>query len=856
MAKYRLSLLCLLLAACFLWLAVSQRVGATYLEDDLLWLLPSVEHTLHTQSLYGVLKAFHASEMDFSDGMYFSFLLTLFGHHFPAYAFISFITHFFIAVSFFMMLVLGLRLSQGLSLLASLIYLTFDGHYHAYLWPMAAHHLWVLFISFLTMTLYLIADRRLDEGKNINTLYGWLIVLAVCAGLNRQSILVLPLMMAAHIAFTNKDTSKVLNKIRRWLPVFYLMSVYVVVVIFSGGPQAVLDKFLHHNAHQWPWFIVAAGWAVFILCLYGALCLALRKSVINKLYSLRRPWYGLLFFSYPMGVCCYTWFAPMASIQSRGVFQRWQPMALPEGIWAHTIWWFLGTVLLLHLIRTAVVKRDLLIVLVWYLFLIPYLALQGENIPSRYLIYVSPVFALGMALFWQELKWKWIKTFGTVVLVILMALNIWAIHLRSLSSWITDYRWSYDFVKDAQFIKADLMRKAIKPVDASLCVQHVSPMPYLNNWRGKFLSEDFGGFSPLIDITQSVLGAVPRSFSINKPCASEDQKYDALMMNSSRVRILNDTVQADSRALYAQDYDADTKIIQNDRLIYQDSVFSKPLDFAQGRLIGTYKGFSIFYFGQYFFIIRGNHFNLIQFKINRYKPGYAAKTLWEARQWIDRGPMPSVSQDSFSMALRVEKSYTFKMSWWGIPIGQWLWQIGQGDIGQHSYTSCVFTLKPYGYVYTAILDGDFLPIQSQEGSLVKFKKNLVPVIMYNHQQDIMQRRGYTEDILVDTRDMAGLFTWILKQHYQQNGIYRSSFHEGRDLYLCEIIPVKMTGDKILINIHIARILRDLTTRPWGSLEALLNVQGDLNLPVQLTLKFGFLHIPINFKTIGPNEDKT
>jgi len=861
-ANYRLSLLCLLVAACFLWMAIAQRLGHTYLEDDLLWLVPSVENTLHTQSLYGVLKAFHASEMTLFDGMYFSFLVTFIGHHFSVYAYASFICHFLIAVAFFMMLFLGLRLSQTLGLLASLIYLTFCGHYDAYLWPMAAHHLWVLLFSFVMMTLYLIADRRLDENKNIDKIYGVMLVLALCAGFSRLSILVLPLMMVAHIVLTNHNTLKVADKIRRWLPVFYLLTVYQLIIILAGGHQDVLGKIFYPHSYQSRGamaMLIAAGWAVFLLGLYAVMGLAVRFAPTNKLYFLRWPWYGLLFFSYPLGLCSYTWFAPMASAESRGVFQRWQPMVLPEGILAHVGWWCLGAVLLFYLIRQALVRRDLLIFLVWYLFLMPFLALKGDSIPSRYLIYVSPVLAVSLGVVWQQLKPKWIKTAATAGLLILMASNIWAIHVQSLFSWTADYRESYDFIKYAHFIKADLIHKGIKPSDASLCVQNAGPMPYLDRWRGRFLHKDFDGYRPLIDITESVLGSNPRSFKINKPCTSEDQRYDGLIMDSSRIKILGSPIHGNSLELFAQDYDPDLKIIHNDRLIYQDSVFSKPLDFAQGHLIGAYKGYSIFYFGEYYFVVPGKNFNLIQFKLNSYVPSYAAKTLWEARQWIDykQGIFPSPSQRSLvPISFPVTKSYAYRLSCLGFPVGYWQWQTGQRYFDHNRYTYSIFTFKPWawltyysGYVYKTILDQNLLPVRSQKGSLDKFKKNLGQVIIYDHHQGFMQRKGYKEDIFSDTRDLAGLLTWVLKQNYQQGGIYRTSFHEGRDLYQCEIILVKTIGDKIFINIHISRIYRDLTIRPWGTLEALLIYRGDINLPVQLILKFGFLHIPIDFKGI-------
>lgn len=267
MANYRVSLLCLSLVACFLWSAVAGRLGATYLEDDLLWFIPSIENTLHTQSFVDVLRTFHSSEMTLFDGMYFSFFLIFIGHHFPVYAYASFILHFLISIAFFMMLFLGLRLSQGQSLLASLIYLTFCGHYHAYLWPMAAHHLWVLLFTFVIMTFYLIADRRLDENKNIDKIYGWMIVLAVCAGFNRISILLLPLIMISHMLFNNKDIVKLVDKVRRWLPVFYLLTAYQVIILFSGGKEDVLSKILPHHSYQWAWsamVFIMVGWAVFM----------------------------------------------------------------------------------------------------------------------------------------------------------------------------------------------------------------------------------------------------------------------------------------------------------------------------------------------------------------------------------------------------------------------------------------------------------------------------------------------------------------------------------------------------------------------------------------------------------------
>lgn len=863
MANYRISLLCFFLAACFLWLAVAQRLGQTYLEDDLLWFIPCVENTLHTQSLGGILKTFHSSEMTLFDGMYFSFFVTFIGHHFPVYAYASFLCHLLDSMAFFIFLFWGLRLSQGQCLLASLIYLTFYGHYHAYLWPMAAHHLWVLLFSFIMMTFYLIADRRLDENKDIHMIYGWMVALALCAGFNRLSILVLPLMMGAHIVLTNDTISKLLGKVHQWLPVLYFLTVYQVVIIFSGGKQDVISKILSYHPHQWAWpaaILIAAGWAVFILGLYTVMSLVLRKTVTNKFYSLHWPWYGLLVFSYPLSVCGYSFFVPMASVERPGAFQRWQPMVLPEGVLAHAGWWLCGAGLLLYLIRIAIVKREMLIFLVWYLFFVPFLGLNGENIPSRYLVYVSPILAVSLALFWDQMQRKWIKTVVTLGLVMLMAFNIYAIHVRSLSSWTTDYRWSYDFIKYAHFIKADLIQKGIKPVDASICVQNAGPMPYLDRWQGRFLSYGFDGYRPLVDITDSVLGAGPRSFKVNKPCSVGDQIYDARIMNTSKINLENGPILGNRLELYSQDYDPDLKILQNDRLIYQDSVFPKPLDFPQGQFIGKYKGFFIFYFGEYFFVVPGKYFNLIQFKINSYAPSYATKYLWKAHQWVDErsGIIPVTRKRPLVPPdFLLTSSYIFNLSWGGVPIGHWQWQTGDGYSDHNEYTLSVFTLKPwvwfshnYGYVYKTILDQDLLPIIAQEGSLDRSKKNLPGAIIYDHQQGFMVRRGYQEDIFFDTRDLAGLLTWVLKQDYRQGGVFRTSFHVGRELYQCEIMPEKMIHDKVLLNIQLSRVRRDLTISPWMNLEALLIHRGNVNLPAQIILKFGFLHIPIDFNAVG------
>ncbi len=521
------------LAALF-W-ACSSRFLHIYLEDDFLWCLPLIEQIKHTQALPQMVHSFNAGELSLFDGIYFSLLLSMFGDHLQFYVFVSLAVHLCNAGLLFHLLFKRMRMSWAVSFFAAAIYLTFYGHFHAYMRPISISHTMVVSLILLLSNLYLGIEQRRENNQRIRRLYAWAMGTAVIACVMRLSIVIVPLIMFMHMWFTAKNGKDAWRKFCLWGPVIFILLIYQWVLLTVVGRQGrtldgimgVFNSFVHPVSLMLSllmYFLLSAvttgGFYLFFKSATSEVFLKKFKKII--------PWAFVfpLFFL----LCLFNWLMALPSAHTADAYQRWQLMAYPEGARLFVLL-LLSWVMMVAFTRHAIARApEGIIFVIWYLGLLPFLGWQLDPVPSRYLIYISPIFATVLSFFLFEVLPQRFKFFrehlGRWVMVgvvcIFIFSNIYAIRVRLTRSVLGDYLWSYDYVKAANLIndhiQANYTNNEIRAL--SVCVQGVDPIPFLDGWKS-FLGDHFDPNASFVMTLRSRIGEV-KDIHVNRECQNND----------------------------------------------------------------------------------------------------------------------------------------------------------------------------------------------------------------------------------------------------------------------------------------------------------------------------------------------
>jgi len=381
-----------------LWLAaLIPRIAQTYLEDDLLWAIPLVNTLSQTETWGNLFSLFHAGELTLFDGAYFIVLKKLFGFNFPAYAAMGVAVQFINSILLFLLLSRRMKCSFSASMCAAVLYLTFYGHFHAYLWPMAFHHLIIVTFFLVIIYFYLKTNECADAKGDHRGSFYWVLGFSLLAVPMRLSIVLLPLMMAGHLVWTMGNTDRLMGRFRLWRPVLILLSVYPCVVVLLGNTGDVLSGLLKPLrslaiGSGVAAVLIAAGisigfWYLFGLLLYQHAWARKMKSALQVLVWVIPLVTGLL------PLCLWLWAIALADALGGEAFGRWQIMSLPTQGWMWFLVWAMMAVIYCCFMRSLPKSPHMVIFLIWFLLLVPYLGGKATQMPSRYLIYITPIFA-------------------------------------------------------------------------------------------------------------------------------------------------------------------------------------------------------------------------------------------------------------------------------------------------------------------------------------------------------------------------------------------------------------------------------------------------------------------------------
>ncbi|GEM_PF-2985251 len=528
---------CLSFLTAFLILLLSllPRLNHIYLEDDFLWCLPLIDHVGKTQNFIQMLQTFQGGELSLFDGVYFWVMLHLLGTNLKMYAVVLVFVHIFNAILLFLLLFKRMRLPQKVSFYSSLIYLTFYGHFHAYIRPISASHLVVVFFILLLVNLYLKIIQQKENGQNFYGTYGVTLIVALLASFMRISIIIVPVIISVHIFFTCRERKELIKKYFFWMPILFILSGYQWILISLIGRQGgTLEGFIGTGHKFFYQNSLTSSLVIYVLFLgvLGGFLGWLSKSRVGQIWTrkIQSSVYLVIFIPHFFLLCLFQWITVLYSADTADPYTRWQMMSYPHGFILVCLFLFSIIVLYGFVRYTQTRNSDLIIFITWYLSLLPFLGLDFSTVPSRYLIYASPLFAVMLSLFifeifpqyWKIFRHRSFQAVFAAGIFIICLTNIFGIHNRLYRTILGDYLWSYDYVKTANVIK-DYLRENKMPKLSSktpLCVQGVEPIPFLDSWKS-FLGNDFPPYLPFIFTLQSKIGRnIP--IHINEECRETD----------------------------------------------------------------------------------------------------------------------------------------------------------------------------------------------------------------------------------------------------------------------------------------------------------------------------------------------
>lgn len=403
-----------------------------------------------------------------------------------------------------------LELPRRVGVCSALVYFTSFAHFHAYLWPPAAQHVFAVFTILLMLNLYLNIEQRV--GRRARYTWSFIAMWAVTLAASFQrSALIAPALILAHILVCSKDPQDRIAKYDRWLPFLLVYLVYPAIALtFVGDP-----KFMGFAGIPIRPFVKAL-----IFLLGGVACLlvirwllrvspiSLRGRSIMRVLILSVAAAGLVILAIidrrqvlwlynalvPFVAALTSFLDPLEAallIDSTEPYHYIVPRISAFSILLSLL--LIGTFVAVFVIK----KKPLVIVFVWYGLSVAYLLRYPGfpvRIPSRYFTYLSPVFAVifsavlvhGYGVLVRNMRLKPLSR-DIILVGVLMALfipNLLAIRLEMFRGKLINTYLTYDDIRTAHVIREDLRQAGIGHREPKLIyVRGVTEMPARQLWN-------------------------------------------------------------------------------------------------------------------------------------------------------------------------------------------------------------------------------------------------------------------------------------------------------------------------------------------------------------------------------------
>ncbi len=451
-----------------------------------------------------------------------------------------------------------LGFTRRVARLSGLTYLALFAHFHAIFWPVAIQHLLSVTSILAVLLLYLRTENQIQTGSR-GWRRGFLATLGVWAAASLQrGPMMLPALLLTHLGFDSKNAKERLGRFDRWLPGFLLSMIYPIGLIAFAGDVIVNDRVVRYP--------LPAVWKAAGLFLGGLACLFLIRQVLAGApypRRIRRTGLALALGAATILFLALCWKDPRQLLLA---YNGWAPFhalfaSFLEPI--RTVFLmsstepfylvppqisFLGLLLSLGtlgiFLRVFLLKnRSLLLLGAWYGFCLIHLLHSPSSfpsqVPSRYLIYISPIFAivfssvgaylfdrftpkapkgsgrpLGFARGRPGAFWKEMVLLG--IWAGLAVSNLVAIRLALFRGNLANTYLTYDYVRTAHLIRQEISRSGGEgpPSDSRpITVNNVMPMACF-----EFSPDDPARYETFRTVMRETLGdRSPREIRVNRP---------------------------------------------------------------------------------------------------------------------------------------------------------------------------------------------------------------------------------------------------------------------------------------------------------------------------------------------------
>lgn len=346
-----------------------------------------------------------------------------------------------------------LGLSPQVSRSAGWVYLCLFAHFHSFFWPTAAQHVMSLTAILGVLWLYLRTEERLSAREgDWHRGYAATLAVGAVASLGRSTLLA-PLLVLSHGLLVSRDPQERFARFIRWMPLYLLFMIYPAWSLSFVGDVILNDAIVRLPAPPLVRMAFLVGFGMVVLVLFRFF---LKR---NPGRSVRRwlgigiglLWVMLLLRDHRQLVLPYNGWVPWAGLWGLFLnpFQGALAVSSTEPYYYLSLLispFFLGLSAmgaLLFFKGFAAEKKGLWLLAIWYVVaLIHLLNHYGSfpvRIPSRYMIYLSPIFAwvfcavgshgidhFGRALNWHERLRRavWILTLTVLCLTNLLAIRL------------------------------------------------------------------------------------------------------------------------------------------------------------------------------------------------------------------------------------------------------------------------------------------------------------------------------------------------------------------------------------------------------------------------------------------------
>lgn len=519
------------LASFFIFL-IFQPVATIYHEEDLWWLLPTIAHISENNSFLETVKIFLFDPYPTNRGepsmnLYVFFISSVLGFQTGYFIFTSLFVHLCCAVLLYF-LARETGLEFRIAFFAALTYAVMFIHFDYYIYTVGSQHLVAIFFTLLVLTLYLNTTNRIDRNECWRPYFWLTLFVNFLASFCQVAILILPASILAHILICSKDGEDRINKYDIWLPLFITYLGYILIrFLYYGYPH--LEFYLHIKEQGISIYSVALFPVIFVL----ALAAIFFFRVVLKLYDVdkfRRALKVLLLSS--IGLYLFVFLAVYGNERlligmPRGripLFYLLSPYNLIRPL-VGMFMSFLEPFKMALSIDSAKARNyipiqddlvflllTLFLVFLFYkkffvrhkgavIFLIPYLfALRNMTefflwdkhgtIPSRYFVYITPLFSILFCSVFVYLyflvidKTRMKSAFKDIILILLFIglcmPNILAVKFEIFKNKLLNTRYIYDYIRISELIKEGLSQhnraKRLSPAD--IYIDGVLPMPF------------------------------------------------------------------------------------------------------------------------------------------------------------------------------------------------------------------------------------------------------------------------------------------------------------------------------------------------------------------------------------------